>query len=260
MNDDSPQNFDAGSEPGEPKDGWYGSDGAADDTRQFDRPAPYGQGTGQQAQPGEPGQYYGRPDQPGQMNAQNQSGQSWDSPYGSNQQYGAAPQYGAVPQYGSAAQGAPKKEGSGSKGLLLGGVGLAAGLLLGGALGFAGGSATSTDAASATVTETTTVESTIEVPGAPADGPAEPGEGGEPAGAGATISGDGTFLVGADIEPGTYRTAGTDTCYWARLSGTLGSFDEIIANNFGAGQQVVTIDASDVAFETTRCGTWEKAS
>ena len=66
--------------------------------------------------------------------------------------------------------------------------------------------------------------------------------------------------VGADIEPGTYRSAGTDTCYWARLSGTSGNFEEIIANNFGAGQQVVTIDPSDAAFETTMCGSWEKIS
>lgn len=188
------------------------------------------------------------------------------NPYGTGRQFGAA-----VPPTSNAlenAQVAPGEQsrGPGAKGLLLGGIGLVAGILFGGAAGLAGGSAMSSDSAPTTVTETTTVESTVGVAAPPPEAPAEPAPPedpaapGDPAEGAATIDGDGTYLVGADIEPGTYRSAGTDTCYWARLSGTSGNFEEIIANNFGAGQQVVTIDPSDAALETTMCGSWEKIS
>lgn len=70
--------------------------------------------------------------------------------------------------------------------------------------------------------------------------------------------GDGTFLVNKDIEPGTYRTDGGSSCYYERLSGTSGSFDDIIANDNPRGQTVVTIVPSDVAFKSQRCGTWNK--
>jgi hypothetical protein len=76
-----------------------------------------------------------------------------------------------------------------------------------------------------------------------------------------TFPGSGTFLVGSDIEPGQYRNADTGNlgmCYWARLSGTSGDFDEIIANGLTEGQTVVTIRESDVAFETQSCGEWTK--
>ena len=66
----------------------------------------------------------------------------------------------------------------------------------------------------------------------------------------------GTYLVGRDIAPGTYRgKAGTgvvDSCYWERLSGLSGDFDDLIANDNANGSYYVTIDASDVAF-TTDC-------
>lgn len=72
-----------------------------------------------------------------------------------------------------------------------------------------------------------------------------------------TIPGSGIFLVGEDIEPGTYRGDGSSgTCYWARLSGTSGDFDELIANGLPEGPTVVTIAESDVAFETQGCADW----
>lgn len=74
-----------------------------------------------------------------------------------------------------------------------------------------------------------------------------------------SFDGDGTFVVGEDIQPGTYRNAGSSGCYWARLSGLSGAFGDIIANDIGDGPQVVQISPSDAAFETTRCGTWELA-
>lgn len=73
--------------------------------------------------------------------------------------------------------------------------------------------------------------------------------------------GNGTFLVGVDIEPGQYRNSGTGSlgmCYWARLSGTSGEFAEIIANGLTEGQTVVTIRQSDIAFETQSCGEWTR--
>lgn len=74
-----------------------------------------------------------------------------------------------------------------------------------------------------------------------------------------TIPGDGIFIVGDDIEPGTYRgNVDGGSCYWARLSGTSGDFDDLIANDNVAGPTVVTIPESDVAFETSRCGEWVK--
>lgn len=72
-----------------------------------------------------------------------------------------------------------------------------------------------------------------------------------------TVPGDGIFLVGTDIQPGTYRgNAAGGSCYWARLSGTSGEFEDIIANGNADGPTIVTVESGDVAFETTRCGEW----
>lgn len=72
---------------------------------------------------------------------------------------------------------------------------------------------------------------------------------------------EGTWLVGKDVQPGTYETTtvGTDalsSCYWARLSGTSGDFKEILANGNVEGHGIVTIKPTDVAFQT-HC-TWTK--
>lgn len=68
--------------------------------------------------------------------------------------------------------------------------------------------------------------------------------------------GEGTFRVGIDIQPGLYRTEGSDTCYWERLSGFSGSFDDIIANSNPDGPTLVEILPSDIGFSSQRCGTW----
>jgi hypothetical protein len=69
---------------------------------------------------------------------------------------------------------------------------------------------------------------------------------------------DGTFTVGTDIQPGTYHTEGGEGCYWARLSGFGGTVGDVIANHLGSGPQTVTISQSDKAFNTARCGIWQK--
>lgn len=73
-----------------------------------------------------------------------------------------------------------------------------------------------------------------------------------------SFPGSGTFRVGTDIQPGTYTAAGSDLCYWARLSSLSGDFSAIITNHVGSGPQVVTIRDSDAGFETKDCGTWTR--
>jgi hypothetical protein len=71
--------------------------------------------------------------------------------------------------------------------------------------------------------------------------------------------GDGTFIVGKDIRPGTYRTRqASPNCYYARLKGFGGTIDDIVANNNTDDPAIVTIAASDTGFESTGCGTWTK--
>ncbi|MGC0142114.1 hypothetical protein [Pseudactinotalea sp. Z1732] len=69
--------------------------------------------------------------------------------------------------------------------------------------------------------------------------------------------GNGTWRVGEDIEPGTYRTDGGSGCYWERLSGFSGEFSDIISNDFTSGPSTVTIQGSDAGFSSQGCGTWE---
>lgn len=69
--------------------------------------------------------------------------------------------------------------------------------------------------------------------------------------------GGGTQLVGTDVAPGIYVAADLDFCYWERLSGLSGSFDEIITNDNATGQAVVEIRPTDAAFNSQRCGRWE---
>jgi hypothetical protein len=69
--------------------------------------------------------------------------------------------------------------------------------------------------------------------------------------------GDGTFQVGKDIQPATYRTReGSSGCYYARLKGFSGGFEDIIANENTDGPAVITIAATDKGFQSQNCGTW----
>ena len=55
------------------------------------------------------------------------------------------------------------------------------------------------------------------------------------------------------MQPGTYVTdSATDDCYWERDD----SSGDIIANDIGSGQRIVTIESTDTDFDTERCGTW----
>ena len=70
--------------------------------------------------------------------------------------------------------------------------------------------------------------------------------------------GDGTWIVGTDIEPSTYRDdRARPGCYWARLSGFSGEIQDVIANRTSDFVQTVTIRSTDRGFETGGCGTWK---
>lgn len=69
---------------------------------------------------------------------------------------------------------------------------------------------------------------------------------------------DGTYIVGTDIEPGTYRSSGGVGCYYARLSGFHGGLEDLITNGNADAPVVVEIGATDAGFQSKRCGSWEK--
>lgn len=72
-----------------------------------------------------------------------------------------------------------------------------------------------------------------------------------------TIPGSGTFLVGEDIEPGTYRSPGAEYCQWDRLSGLGGDYEEdVIVFGHSEGTAYVTIAESDMAFSSEGCADW----
>jgi hypothetical protein len=62
--------------------------------------------------------------------------------------------------------------------------------------------------------------------------------------------GEGLYLVGEDIPPGTYDGTPTSSVgYWARLKATDGAISSIIENGITRGPFVLTIDPSDMAVE-----------
>ncbi|MDQ0605278.1 hypothetical protein QF037_009623 [Streptomyces canus] len=164
-------------------------------------------------------------------------------------------------QWGPQPPPAPRRPRS-AKGVLTHTAAAVLGLIIGAIIGSstADDSGSKDTAPSATATATTTATETASAPTPTPTPTPSPTKEEAPAG---EIPGDGTYVVGEDIKPGTYRTDGPDdsvvsNCYWARLSGTSGEFDEIIANSNTAGPATVTISASDAAFQTTGCKTWKK--
>ena len=71
--------------------------------------------------------------------------------------------------------------------------------------------------------------------------------------------GDGTHTGVA----GTWRNVtNLDGCYWERLSGFSGELDDVISNGFemNGGRSIVTVEAGDAGFRSSRCGTWCNSS
>lgn len=99
-----------------------------------------------------------------------------------------------------------------------------------------------------TVTETVTETVTAEPKKTKKPGPAT------------TFPGEGEYLVGEDIKPGTYKTAGSEDelgCYWERAKNASGEFGSIIANNILNGPGRVTLNKGEY-FKTNRCQEWKK--
>lgn len=75
-----------------------------------------------------------------------------------------------------------------------------------------------------------------------------------------TIAGDGTYLVGTDIRPGTYRSAPSESglpCQWWTLA-KLGDLSSQTGFDSSSGQTYATIHPTDAAFHTQFCQTWQK--
>ncbi|NJP96648.1 hypothetical protein HCN51_45700 [Nonomuraea sp. FMUSA5-5] len=68
----------------------------------------------------------------------------------------------------------------------------------------------------------------------------------------------GMYKVGSEIEPGTYRTAGGDSCYYSRLKDATGEIGSIIANDVLRGQGFVTLMESDAYIKFSGTCTWTK--
>jgi hypothetical protein len=69
------------------------------------------------------------------------------------------------------------------------------------------------------------------------------------------VTRDGTYTVGEDAVPGTYRTTdAVEGCYWE----TLDQAGEINDNNFvdSAPQVMMTIRSRDHAVHLDECGLW----
>ena len=75
-----------------------------------------------------------------------------------------------------------------------------------------------------------------------------------------TSFGDGRYVVGVDIAPGTYRSSGVPgvKTTWRRLQGKEG--DGVIVTGGGTGPRIVTIKASDGSFESAASGGWTRIS
>lgn len=94
----------------------------------------------------------------------------------------------------------------------------------------------------------------------PTPGSPQPGAPAPAGTAKVTIDHDGLYVVGTDIVPGTYSTAGpvgTGTCYWKRTGNPDGA---LIDNALSKKPQVVQIEPTDKAFKTTGCQPWHQTN
>jgi hypothetical protein len=88
---------------------------------------------------------------------------------------------------------------------------------------------------------------------APAAAPMSPSSSTTPGGS--SIE-EGTWEVGKDIRPGTYKASGGSGCYWAILNGPPTGDHDNIEDNGGFTKHVVVTLSEGQWFETNGCGTW----
>jgi hypothetical protein len=75
-------------------------------------------------------------------------------------------------------------------------------------------------------------------------------------GGGESLFADGTWQVGLDVAPGTYRARGGESCYWAILNGPPRGDSDNIEENGGFTSNVVVTLREGQWFETNDCGDW----
>ncbi|MCK2218088.1 hypothetical protein MF672_030495 [Actinomadura sp. ATCC 31491] len=72
-----------------------------------------------------------------------------------------------------------------------------------------------------------------------------------------------TLVVGKDIQPGTYRTAGPTAgfsmCFWARMRNVSAAPADVITSGMPTGPATVTIEPADKAFATGGCAEWTRS-
>ena len=69
----------------------------------------------------------------------------------------------------------------------------------------------------------------------------------------------GMWQVNLEVAPGTYSASPAESggsCYFERLSGFSGTFNDILGNGISSSSQIVTISGSDVGFATSGCTPW----
>lgn len=94
--------------------------------------------------------------------------------------------------------------------------------------------------------------------GWPAVATAEPQPSPPPTPPKTVIDADGSYAVGTDIEPGTYRSAGPvekSVCYWKRVKD-----GKIVDNALTKKPALVQIEPTDTVFKTDHCQAWQKTA
>jgi hypothetical protein len=90
-----------------------------------------------------------------------------------------------------------------------------------------------------------------------------------PAGGAARVPGtsfpDGQWLVGGDIQAGTYSVtvaAGSPGCTWERNASTDGTASAVLESGIGAAGEAIVVNVKDTdkIFQSKNCGTWQRTS
>ncbi len=69
--------------------------------------------------------------------------------------------------------------------------------------------------------------------------------------------GDGTHIVGADIQAGRYEAlVPGDNCSWQRLSGLSGEYRDVLADGNPQHRTIIDVLVDDAAVVTSGCGPW----
>jgi hypothetical protein len=66
--------------------------------------------------------------------------------------------------------------------------------------------------------------------------------------------GDGSYFVGTDIVPGTWKAQDPQNCQWIRVKGFTGEAEDVIGTAERSG--IVTIQKTDKGFIASSCGSW----